>query len=276
MAAVDLKNHFCLQNTDTLRAINKPLQLLDVDAFCFTSINLKTGDRYLLTDHPKWTHYAYNSDFYDIEMVKKIETTGFLDSFLWSELSHDKYYAEKLRLASEFGLNHGITFIEHNADKVNIYYAATSNATLNSQYMVDISEQLMNFIPYFHHAARDLIKESTQNQFSVRGQLPNKLLTLDQRIVALFNEAIEIKKLVINEQGDYLTHQEALCAYYLLQGKQIKFIAEKQGLSARTIEKHIANIRKKLKLITNESLNEYFFDSIYLKHIIFYGKRYAS
>lgn len=84
--AIDLKNHFCLQQADQLQKINAPLKLLGLDNFCFTSVDLHTSERFVLTDHPHWTQFAYNSSFYGSDIVKKIETDNIINFFLWEDI----------------------------------------------------------------------------------------------------------------------------------------------------------------------------------------------
>tara|TARA_A100001015_G_C15033344_1_gene734544 strand:- start:2500 stop:2907 length:408 start_codon:yes stop_codon:yes gene_type:complete len=46
----------------------------------------------------------------------------------------------------------------------------------------------------------------------------------------------------------YLTHREAQCSYYLLQGHTIKQAGKALDLSPRTVEFYLKNIKKKLSL----------------------------
>jgi len=78
------------------------------------------------------------------------------------------------------------------------------------------------------------------------------------------------------EQGDTLTHQEALCVYLVITGKTAKQVAAFLTISVRTVEKHISNARHKLDIKMNESLLGKLFDSIYFDHIMIYGKRYTQ
>lgn len=71
-------------------------------------------------------------------------------------------------------------------------------------------------------------------------------------------------------QNIYLTQREAECVLYLLQGCTIKKAAEKLGLSARTVEFYINNIKAKLKCRTqieliNHIKNSQFMDIIDFK-----------
>jgi DNA-binding CsgD family transcriptional regulator len=268
---IDLSKHFCLENSEQLKAINKPLELLGIDCYCYTSLDLKTGKRYLLTDHPRWTQFAYNSGFYGVDIVKKIESTGCLESFMWSDFMHNKEWRSVLTIGKEFGLCHGITFIQHTDEKLNVYYAGTSDENLNDQHIINVSQHLLDYIPYFHYAAKDLINESSKHQFSVRDPALDETPAFDPATSKLFYDAIQVKQLVINDQGDHLTHQEALCAYLAISGKTTKIISEILQISVRTVEKHILHVRKKFGVKINETLLGKLFDSIYLNHIVFYG-----
>lgn len=274
--AIDLKNHFCLQHTEQLKAINKPLELLGLDSFCFTSINIKTTERFILTDHPHWTHFAYLSDFYDNDIVKKIESTNLINSFLWDEFAHNNGFNAVLQEAKAHGLRHGITFIYYTEDRANMYYAGTSRTLENDQSLLTIKNQLIDFIPYFHLKAKDLIAESAKHTFVVRkNQIEDEHL-IDAEKLALFYDAISAKQVVINEQGDYLTQQEALCVYLSITGKINKSISDQLKISIRTVEKHIANSRKKLRIQSHESLLGKIFESPYFNHVMIYGKQYVG
>ena len=273
--AIDLKNHFCLQNSEQLKKINQPLQLLGLDSFCYTSIDLKTSERYILTDHPDWTHFAYKSDFYASEIVKKIETINLIECFVWDDFSHDPHYDHILQQAHAHGLRHGITLMHYTEDRANMYYASTNETMDCDTKLFSIKDQLMDYIPYFHFSAKALIAESANHAFIVR---KNQIAELekneaDAKKLKLFYDAISVKHLVINEQGDSLTHQETLCVYLALCGKLTKQISEQLAISIRTVEKHLANARKKLNIKPSESLLGKLFESMYFNHILIYGKR---
>lgn len=274
--AIDLKNHFCLQNTEQLKTINKPLELLGLDSFCFTSVDIKTSERFILTDHPHWTHYAYLSDFYSNDIVKKIETTNLIQSFVWDDFSQNPHFNHVLQKAKDHGLRHGITLLYYTNDRVNMYYASTSRILESDKVLLNIKNQLTDFIPYFHLSAKELIAESAKHAFLVRkNQIAQEHLINTDKL-KLFYDAISVNQLVINEQGDYLTHQEALCVYLSISGKNNKQISGQFKISIRTVEKHIFNARKKLAIQSHDSLLGKLFGSQYFNHVMIYGKRYVD
>ncbi|GEM_PF-4318015 len=274
--AIDLKNHFCLQQAEQLKKINSPLNLLGIDAFCFTSVDLHTSERYILTDHPHWTHFAYKSEFYGNEIVKKIEMDNIINSFLWSDFAHNFGFNAILQEAKAHGLKHGITFIQYTEDRANMYYAGTSNELENDRILLDIKDQLMDFIPYFHYAAKDIIAESSKHTFTVRKNQATDIEKAIHEKLKLFYDAISVKQIVINEQGDYLTHQEAMCVYLSLCGKTARIIASTLNISARTVETHLLHARKKMRIESDESLLGKLFSTVYFNHIMLYGKRHMA
>lgn len=274
--SIDLKNHFCLRHADALKKINAPLEFLGLDSFCFTSIDIKTSERFILTDHPHWTHFAYLSDFYSNDVVKKIETTSVVELFTWDDFAHNQQFHSILQEAKAHGLKHGITIMHYTADRLNMYYASTNRTLENDKVLLDIKDQLTDFIPYFHLKAKELIDESAKHAFIVRKNQMTENHLIDAEKLKLFYDAIRVKQLVINEQGDYLTHQEALCVYLSITGKKNKQISDELKISIRTVEKHIFNSRKKLHIQSHDSLLGKIFDSQYFNHVMIYGKRYAA
>lgn len=274
--AIDLKNHFCLQQSEQLKKINAPLNLLGLDAFCFTSVDLHTSERTILTDHPHWTHFAYKTHFYGSEVIKKFETIDIMNCFLWSDFAHNFEFNAFLNEAKAHGLKHGITLIQYTDDHANMYYAGTSSELENDRVLLNIKDQLIDFIPYFHYAAKDIIAESSKHAFTVRKNQAIEIEKANHEKLKLFYDAISVKQIVINEQGDYLTHQEALCVYLSLCGKTAKSISITLAISARTVEKHLFNARKKMNIHADESLLGKLFSNIYFNHIMLYGKRYIN
>ena len=70
-------------------------------------------------------------------------------------------------------------------------------------------------------------------------------------------------------QNIYLTHREAECVLYLLKGLTVRTVAEKLGLSARTVEFYVNNIKAKLKCRTKIELLQHIKNSQLLDIIDF-------
>jgi DNA-binding CsgD family transcriptional regulator len=194
---------------------------------------------------------------------------------VWSDFSGNKGYEQALHQAKAHGLCHGITLVYYTEDRLNMYYAGTSQTLLNDQVLLNIKDQLAHFIPYFHYEAKALISESAKHTFAVRKDNKIDGHQMDSDQLKLFYDAIPVKQLVINEQGDYLTHQQALCVYLSIKGNSAKQISEQLRISIRTVEKHMFNVRKKLKIQIHESLLKTIFESQYFNHIMIYGERYS-
>ncbi|MDP3788598.1 MAG: LuxR C-terminal-related transcriptional regulator [Candidatus Chromulinivorax sp.] len=272
--AIDLKNHFCLQHKEQLKQINSPLKHIGLDAYCYTSIDKKTGERYVLTDSPEWTHFAYNTSLYNSEVIEKIEVMHLTKWYVWSDFDQNIEWENARLAAKTYGLSHGLTLLLHTPDRLNMYYASTSRSLGHDRILLNIRKQLMDFIPYFHCAAKDLIADSAKHTFTIKEQQTINLSCVTSYDFTHFYNEIEINRLVINDEGDFLTHQEALCVYLSINGKVAKQISSILNVSTRTVESHIANARKKIKVHSNETLLSRLVDSIYLNHLMFYGKGY--
>lgn len=272
---VDLQHHACLQHTESMKTIARPLNLLNIDYFCYTSIDLTTGDRYLLTDHPKWSQFAYNTGFYESALLQRVETPGIYDSFLGSEFSEHPFF----KLAAQHGLCSGITLLNQVNNRLEVSYFY-SNQFRDDQYFLDVKRYFEYFIPYFKDKARHLIQDVAQHAFSVREFDPIRdgiqRNAVDPRDVNDYLNALNVQRLVLNEQGDYLTHREALCAYYFIKGETAKATALQLNISHRTVETHLLSVRRKLNIPLGRGLIGALVEKPYFKLIMNYGSHVHS
>jgi DNA-binding CsgD family transcriptional regulator len=71
-----------------------------------------------------------------------------------------------------------------------------------------------------------------------------------------------------NYPGDGLTPRESICLFYILRGKSNKQIALILGISQRTVEAHVVNVKNKLQCHSRSQLIENSLTKGYLKIII--------
>ena len=267
---IDLQHHACLQHTDAMKAIAHPLSLLNIDYFCYTSIDLTTGDRYLLTDHPEWSRVAYKSGFYDSDFSRRVEMPGIYETFLGTEFAEHPLF----KLANQHGLCSGITLLNtlNNRLEVNYFY---SNHFRDDQYYIDLKPYFKQFIPYFKDAAQDLIQDVAKHPFSVREFDPTldglQRHAVDPKDLSEYLDALNVNRLVLNDAGEYLTHREALCVYFFIKGETAKATALELNISHRTVETHILNVRRKLNIGLGRGLIGALIESPYFAQIVSYG-----
>ncbi len=267
---IDLQHHSCLQHTEAMKAIAHPLHLLNIDYFCYTSIDLTTGERYLLTDHPEWSQFAYSTGFYDSDLARRVETPGIYETFLGTEFAEHSLF----KLANQHGLCSGITLLNtlNNRLEVNYFY---SNHFRDDQYYIDLKPYFKQFIPYFKDTAQNLIQDVAKHPFSVR-EFDPMLDGFQQHAVKPkhlheYLNALNVNRLVLNDAGEYLTHREALCVYYFIKGETAKASALALNISHRTVETHILNVRRKLNIGLGRGLIWALIESPYFTQIMSYG-----
>jgi DNA-binding NarL/FixJ family response regulator len=71
-----------------------------------------------------------------------------------------------------------------------------------------------------------------------------------------------------NYPGDGLTSRESICLFYILRGKSNKQIALTLGISQRTVEAHVVNVKNKLQCHSRSQLIENSLTKGYLQIII--------
>jgi len=94
--------------------------------------------------------------------------------------------------------------------------------------------------------------------------IPGKL-TQDLYDLNKFSEFLKLaypQGLFLEESKNSLTYQELKCLMLISQGKTMKLGAREMGISIKTFESYIANIKKKTQLDTRHDLVKLFQDKI--------------
>lgn len=228
-------NHLFLEATSYIREICKPLYNLAIDYFSYTR-SYPDGRRIYFNTSPEWLNNYFERDFHLIgncelrpEIYKKPQT------FLMSTLPKPKIFRE----AAEMGIQDGLFFINPLTSYTEFFEFSTFNPTTN---MVNIflnnGDLIRNFTWYFVNSAKTLIEQAERNHF----------------ILPHHNNANSFKKLLntkefspfSHEKTVKLTQQQYQCAIRLLQSKSQKEIAKELGLSPRTVETYLNNLKNKL------------------------------
>jgi DNA-binding CsgD family transcriptional regulator len=144
-----------------------------------------------------------------------------------------------------FNIKHGITIVKKVHNGFDFFNFGVSEEPRNIiEHLLKERENLDRFINEFYVKAKKSIIMSENRAFNLNDF--NSLKVNKQ------NES----KLYLGPKYDYayLTVKEIICLKHLLQGLSIPRIADKEHLSARTVEKHIENIKQKLHCNTQFEL----------------------
>ena len=149
---------------------------------------------------------------------------------------------------------HGLSFIKNHNNYIELWWFATdpNNSYINDFYRSNINI-LEKFIHYFCTKTKNLIYHrknkilSTFNRGIDLSSMRNVKDNIGEEKVKQFLEEIKLRSIEIKTYNGYatLSQREIQCLYFLSLGKTVKEIACKTGLSPRTVEHYLNNIKNK-------------------------------
>lgn len=145
-----------------------------------------------------------------------------------------------------------LAIIEKFDEYLDLYWFGTDvSVTHIANFYFNRLEALKKFIEYFKVVGDDLLTLTASDQLIYPSASTDKtILTAfddnDKILLPSTNtlNIVQLDTLTLKEKYN-LSHQESLCASFVKQGLNCKQIAEQLNISARTAEKHIANLKRK-------------------------------
>lgn len=197
-----------------------------------------------------------------LEQIAKLEL-NISRKFIWTGQPPDKVH----RMLCDFDIWNGYTIYERTLDGLEIWGFGTSqnNIQIIDLYMNE-SFILRNFINYFKNKAPDLIDISQPNR------LISSNFTIPDTIAIPATSSLFLDKSIKHfyfTEKDYLTRKELACIAGIINFKSAKEIARELGLSNRTVEKHLDNVRKRCDKKTNAELLKTIIQSEAINHLFF-------
>jgi hypothetical protein len=261
MKGMELKNHFSLTSANDVNEICMPLRDIGITYFNYLKI-YKDGSRELLTNNAPWIDRFYQNALYLTAGVVDIEHLLPRGYFLWSELDlNDPAYSQG---QESFNIDNGISFVIRRNDITYLYIFASikDNFHMNNFYIRNI-DLFQRFIQYFQDSGADLIKQAEANKiFLPERQIVNpsrlKNIEVSPDVRASFYKKTEIDKFYLLDISDdlYLTSKQAEIAAYLVAGATAKQSAHQLGISYRTVETYIEEIKQKFFKFFGVNLNK--------------------
>ena len=256
MAGLILNNHISLTSSNEINEICSPLRNIGVTYFNYLKI-YQDGSRDLLTNDAPWIEHFYKNALYQSPATIDIERLLPKGYFLWSELeTNDSTYSQG---RESFNIDNGISFVIKRNDAALLYIFASTrdNYKINNFYIRNV-DLFKRFILYFNCKASKLIEKASKNRI----YLPEKQIILPNRLKKIkistskrkeFYQKTYIDKFYLLNQSDnvYLTRKQAECAAYLAAGATAKQCAKALGISFRTVESYINNIKEKIYRLTH-------------------------
>lgn len=259
-----LQTHPTLRYPTEIKAICKPLNSLNIDYFSHVKIDSESKFS-AICNNPDFCKYYYDNKHYnaDIHMAKDHHLGN---TILWDTLTFDNKSAVLAEEAKAFGVKHVFTMIEINDKEIDYYHFASNldsmqinqiylaNMDLLKRFTLHFKEQINNdhALKHGHHLKFALEKASTDFALKIDEGINNHcadrttfLLDVEQQKSQSISNT---NKLVLTHKDTRkpisLSSQQAKCLHLLTSGLTAKQIAFNLNISYRTVEHHIAIIKR--------------------------------
>ncbi len=251
MKGMELKNHFALTSANDVNDICMPLKDIGITYFNYLKI-YQDGSRELLTNNAPWIDHFYKNALYLTAGVVDVEHLLPKGYFLWSELDlNDPAYSQG---QESFNIDNGVSFVIRRDEITYLYIFASTkdNMHINNFYIRNV-DLFRRFIQYFHDRGSDLIKQAKSNKIVLpQRQIINsnrlKNIEIPSNVRRSFYKKTKMDKFYLLDVSDdlYLTPKQAEVATYLVVGATAKQCARQLGISYRTVETYIEEIKQKI------------------------------
>lgn len=217
--------------------LSKPLLQLGISYFTYTR-SYDTGERVYLTSHRETLENYIKKKWYLVGNVEGKPSNYKPQNVFWSALPKQYVYDANAR---SYGIDHGMFMIEPHDNYCDFYGFATKkdNIWVQNVYLNKI-ETIKNFTLYFKDKGSNILKKAD----SAKILLPFH----NDPTEFMGNESdVDFSTMYFknNSKDLLLTNRQLQCAHLLSKGHTIKEIANKMGLSPRTLEDHVHILKKK-------------------------------
>lgn len=250
MSTIDLQSHTVFQKIDTVNKICKPLfQSSVVEYFCYHR-RYPNGDITLLASQKDCASYFYEDGVYPETWIVGIPFDHFKTGIIfWSVAREfDTEAADAIsKTMAGMGLAHGVDVVQKFDDYCDFFCFSSGSIDIyhcNAQY-------LNQFIVYFKQESRSILQAAYQNKIVIPdqdfhlNQLP--IFDLDAS-TAQADFPFRLKRFYLSGllEDVYFTEAEMNTLCVISTVGTVKGTAEKLHMSPRTVEHHVANMKKKV------------------------------
>lgn len=263
MSNIILK-HPTLNYAQDVIDICKPLKHLDITYF--THVRVDHQDNFSgISNNPEFAEHYLKNKYYnaDIHMAKQ---NIFNEFVMWDVIELSGKTKTMDNDAKKFGVKHAFTIIEKDHDSKNFYhFANNSDSQLINQVYLANYDLLKLFILHFKEKINQskLLSSAYDLTFGLDKKAEGYSIKSDNDLIIHDKNRNEFLQAVSLNDNSYnltlcasLTIREKECLKHLVLGKSAREIAEILGLSKRTVEFYLANIKSKLYVNSKSKLIE--------------------
>lgn len=279
--------HTALLSAQEVSDICLPLKHFGITYFCHTRID-NNGTYSGMCNNPGFSDLYLRKKYFNSGI--HTADTQFGDYVVWDAIETTGQSEVMLRAANEFGIRHAFTIINKTARGCDYYHFATNSPhnTINQIYMSNL-DMLKLFILHYNEQIKQspLLKLIYNLKFNIDREDERFILKSDAdlnnmkrldfvRSISLGNDQASVSQALIKAKGlDLLVHtnnnqdndsletriqrsnfskREMECLSLTVQGKSAKQISFELGISPRTVEEYIANLKMKMGVYSKAAL----------------------
>ncbi|MCB1827349.1 MAG: autoinducer binding domain-containing protein [Coxiellaceae bacterium] len=238
-----IQQHPCLQNSDAIKAVCKPLEAFGISYFAYVQVNHKQ-QFFALGNHPEFAECYLEKQYYNCDVHLDTHYHQGEHFILWDYVetaSLDQGFADDF---DAFGLGHTFSIIRNYRDiKECFHFATPKSDTVNAARCWNHLEELKRFIAYFKETIQQhrSLRLVYQTPFQINA--PKKTIQLNKQALILPKD---YKTKRIPYKNTYITRKEFECLHWLANGKTAAQIALILQISERTVHAHIRNMKQRL------------------------------
>lgn len=221
-------------------------------SYCALSSDSSWAEHFYYTQYtgPGYNGKPYQEGFHFGEGLKNI---GMTDAALRN-------------MTEGFNLHNVIAFVDKNIDHYNMFMLGTPK--LEHSYIdfyLNNIEILKKFFSYFTDKSADIILKASSSRIMIQKKFQEsfKITTLENNSPYHFKKrrnllnqfALKNDNLVINNiHATRVTPQELKCLNFSIRGMPAKTVAAEMGISPRTVETHLENLKIKFNVFSKAEL----------------------
>jgi len=204
------------------------------------------GSYMTLTSNGNWLDTYFNKQYYEISNFRQPSHT-YKEQFLLTNSFNNG--VEIVRNATDgYDIANCITLVEKEEGACEFYlFAAGKNYPNIIEFYINNMDFLKLFVFYFKDKANDLLKKHAQNKFMLP-KLSYGPAKNEDKIISATAIANTINRYYLSGKhaGTYLTKRELDCLQWMSKGKSASEMGLILGMTERTAETHLYNIKQKL------------------------------
>lgn len=238
----NLVQHFSERYHKQVQQLCEPLMThLGIHYFCFQRVNTK-GQWTILSSNPDWIHYSAEQQFY-LHDPSLIDPTRYQSGINFPDTHHHESFQSTLATHARdvFNLHHSLAIIDRQQAHCDFYFfaAPAEHQQMMNIYINNTTSLRYHFSDYFKREMHSTITRMDDYAVDLSTIKPDAYTS-------------EANVLDIQPQLDYfdpyaqLSPRERTCVESIKKGKTAKQIALHLGISYRTVQAHIYNLKQKL------------------------------